>query len=625
MTESVDTVCTLDCPDACSLRITVEADRIVDIDASPANELTDGWICAKVKRHADRVYAPERVLTPLVRVGAKGAAEFRSASWDEAVELIADAMRTAIDRHGPAAVVPFTYNSSAATRERASFTEAFFAAIGATQVAHTICAATHTAAWHSVYGRMPSADPADVVHSDLIVIWGANPTVSNSHFAPLVQQTQSRGARVVVIDPRRTPLASRADLHLAVRPGTDVVLALAIAHWWREHSVLADDFLADHATGLDALLDAARGWSLADAASVCGIESEGIEQLARWWSATPRTMLRLGWGAERNANGGGACRAILSLPVLAGTFGEPGAGVIGAVSVGPDPSRAWPAIERRARRSLPMHQIGRWLAPDGHDPCRVLFVQGANPAVMCPDQRAVHRALRREDVFTVVHEQVITDTARFADVVLPATTSFEIDDVHASYGSRHVHPVRAAIDRVGESRSNDEVGLALAQTFGFDWSRQRIDIEPHLEELGPQVVTARLVDERLGAPAYQPIEAPSPTSLRLISPATSKLINSMFGEFQPPFGGITVHPDDAAQRRIEAGTMVQVSNAQGTITAPLATSPLVRQGVAVMAKGVWLRDMVDGGVNVLTPTSRDALADGACFNDTWVEVAPIAG
>jgi anaerobic selenocysteine-containing dehydrogenase len=534
MTESVDTVCTLDCPDACSLRVTVDAGRIVDIDASPANVLPDGWICAKVKRHAERVYAPERVLTPLVRVGAKGAGEFRRASWGEAVDLVAGAMRTAIDSHGPDAVVAFTYNSSAATRERASLSEAFFAAIGATRVAHTICAATHSAAWRSVYGRMPSADPADVEHSDLVVIWGANPTVSNSHWAPLVQQAQARGARVVVIDPRRTPIASRADLHLAVRPGTDVVLALAIARWWHEHDTLARDFLAAHATGLDAFLDAARDWSFADAAAVCGIDAAAIEQLAQWWAATPRTMLRLGWGAERNANGGAACRAILALPVLVGTFGAPGAGVVGAVSVGPDPSRVWPEVERRSRRSLPMHQIGAWLAPDGNDPCRVLFVQGSNPALMCPDQRAVHRALARHDVFTVVHEQVLTDTTRFADVVLPATTSFEIDDVHASYGSRQVLPVRAAIDPVGESRSNDEVGLALAQAFGFDWSRQRIDVEPHMEELTPQVVRAGLVDARLGAPTYRPVAAPSAAALRLISPASRCIPTTQPSVRSPP-------------------------------------------------------------------------------------------
>ncbi|MEQ1699633.1 MAG: molybdopterin-dependent oxidoreductase [Ilumatobacteraceae bacterium] len=639
-TRVVHTACTLDCPDACSLAVTItdgpSGSRITDIDASPVSSFTDGWICAKVKRHAERVYAPERVLTPLIRTGRKGAGEFRSATWDEVLPLIAGRMQSAVASKGADAVVAFTYNSSAAVVERASFTEAFFAAIGATIAEHTICAHTMGLAWESVYGEMNSADARDVVHSKLVVIWGANPTVSNTHFPPLVQQAVKAGAKVVVIDPRRTAMAKRADLHLALLPGTDTALALAIANLWAADGRLGREFIAAHADGADEFLTAAAEWPVERAAAATGLEEADIVTLADWWGTTRPSMLRIGWGQERNANGGAACRAILALPVLAGHFGEPGSGVIGSVSAGAaKPRRRWPqaALDAPARRSLPLHQVGQWMAPGSADACEVLFVQGANPLVMCPDQRAVVAAFERDDVFTVVHEQVLTDTTRYADVVLPATTSFEIADVTSGYGSLMVMPVEPAIPRVGESRSNDETGLALAQAYGFDWSdvplataapdpgpREAVVPSRQFVDTAPAGDRARLLDPVQGVPRHLDAVAPA-GSLTLISPATSKLINSMFGEFQSPSPAVLVHPDDAADRGLVTGQQVRVASQVATITVPLAVSADTRRGVAVMSKGVWLREHADGwGVNALTPATGDALGNGACFNDTYVTI-----
>jgi anaerobic selenocysteine-containing dehydrogenase len=638
--EVVHTTCTLDCPDACSLAVTVEVGdrgerRIVDIDAAPGNPLTDGWICAKVKRHARRVYAPERVTTPLVRTGPKGSGEFRPATWDEAIALVAGRMRDTIDTVGPDGVVAFTYNSSAGVVERASLTEAFFAAVGATVAEHTICAHTMGAAWESVYGDMASADPGDVVHARLVVIWGANPTVSNTHFPPLVQRAVDAGARVVVIDPRRTAMAKRADLHLAVRPGTDTVLAHAIANLWRERGLLDHAFVAAHADGADEFLAEASSWTLDRAAEVTGLDAADIATLAEWWGTTRPSMLRIGWGQERNANGGASCRAILALPVLGGHFGVPGSGVIGSTGSGEvRAKRRWPRFERRERRSVPLHQVGEWMAPGSADPVRVLFVQGANPVVMCPDQQAVVRAFSRDDVFTVVHEQVLTDTTRYADVVLPATTAFEISDVATGYGTYSVQPVRPVIDRVGESRSNDEVGLALARAFGFDWEAAPLEVA--VTDAGPRLVDvpcrqfvdtepaggrATLVDPVQGVPRHVPVKATHP--LILISPASSKLVNSMFGEFQSPSPAVLLHPDDAATRGLVAGQQVRVRNDLASIVVPLEVHDDTRPGVAVMSKGVWLRHHADGlGVNALTPATGDALVNGACFNDTFVDVTP---
>ncbi|MEX1105959.1 MAG: molybdopterin-dependent oxidoreductase [Ilumatobacteraceae bacterium] len=636
------TACTLDCPDTCSLAVTVIDGRIERIDAAPGNALTDGWICAKVKRHAERVYAPERVQTPLVRTGRKGSGEFRPATWDEALGLVASRLRTAIDETGPSSVVAFTYNSSAGAVERSSATEALFAALGSTVAEHTICAHTAGAAWSSVYGDMPSADPLDVVDARLVVIWGANPTVSNTHFPPLVQRAVDAGARLVVIDPRRTAMAARAHLHLAVRPGTDVVLAMAIAGAWERDGGIDRDFVARHTAGSDEFLAEAASWTLTEAAAVCGVEAADIATLAQWWATTRPAMLRIGWGPERNANGGAACRAILALPALGGHFGVPGSGVIGATDtdlIGA--TRRWPVVEAPARDSVPMHRIGAWMAPDSGTDVSVLFVQGANPVLMCPDQRAVVAAFERDDVFTVVHEQVLTDTARYADVVLPATTAFEVNDVVASYGSYTVQPVRPVIEPVGASRSNDDTGLALARAMGFDW--QFGDLTDVIDDAGPRAVTAGrqfvdvapthdidrpgravLVDPGQGVPRHVAVPADGP--LTLITPASSKLINSMFGEFQSPSIGVRLHPDDAAARGLEAGQAVRVANRLGSVVVPLEVGPDVRPGVAVMSKGVWLRNHeaddtgATWGVNVLTPATADALVGGACFNDATVEV-----
>ncbi len=635
------TTCTLDCPDTCSLAVTVTRDanggeRITDIDAAPGNALTDGWICAKVKKHMHRVYAPERVLTPMIRTGPKGAAEFRDASWDEALSIVAARVTEAIGAAGPDAVVAFTYNSSAGAVERHSMTEALFAALGSTIVEHTICAHTVGAAWESVYGDMGSADPLDVVNAQLVIIWGANPTVSNTHLPPLVQRAVERGAKVVVIDPRRTAMAKRADLHLAIRPGTDTALASAIANHWRTNGYVDRAFIDAHATGAEELLAHSEEWSLERAADVTGLTAADIATLADWWGTTRPSMLRLGWGQERNANGGAACRAILALPVLGGHFGMPGSGVVG--STGTSEIRAeqrWPTFDRLDRRSLPLHQVGAWMAPGSTDPCTVLFVQGANPVVMCPDQKAVVDAFSRDDVFTVVHEQVLTDTARYADVVLPATTAFEIADVTSGYGTYSVQPVRPVIDRVGQSRSNDETGLALARALGFDWEPPSIDVV--VDDPGPRVVDepcrqfvdtmphggrARLVDPDHGLPRYVPVHSSHP--LRLISPASSKLVNSMFGEFQSPSPAIVLHTADARSRGLVAGQQVRVFNDLGSIVVPLEVHDDTRPGVAVMSKGVWLRHHGDGwGVNALTPATGDSLVNGACFNDASVEVESV--
>ncbi|MGZ6957732.1 MAG: molybdopterin-containing oxidoreductase family protein [Acidimicrobiia bacterium] len=652
------TACPLDCPDTCSLSVTVDDGRITKVDAAPGNPCTDGYICQKVKHHARRVYAPERVLTPLIRTGPEGAGEFRAATWDEALDLVVDRLQDAERTHGPESVVPFVYNSSAPLLQDEAG-ERLWRRFGASRVRHTVCAATHTAAYHLTFGDMFSADPADLVHSKLVVLWGANPTVSNIHLAPLVARAQREGARLVVVDPRATAVAKRADLHLAVRPGTDVVLAYAIAHELERQGLLAEDFLAEHATGVEELLAAARAYPAATAAEICGVPADAIAQCATWLGTERPGVVRVGWGIERNRNGGSACAAVFALPVLAGQFGVPGAGVI--ASLGEATPLAWDArepdtpAERRRPRAFGMNRIGATLQdPELDPPIRVLFVQGSNLVATNPDQQSVMLGMAREDLFTVVHDQVLTDTARFADVVLPAATHFELHDLAASYGSYTLQEIRPVIERVGESWSNNEVAAELARRLGydltrFDTSRDAV-LERCLRDEGtydgvrptrPPGGTVQFRDTfpshpdgrahlaslpGLGVPRYVPLADELP--LALLSPSSPRTINSMFGEFQPSDPVVRIHPDDAAARAIGDGDAVVVHNARAQVPTVARLDPDLLPGVVTMPKGSWCRDFAGGlTANALVPDTLSDLADGACFNDTRVEIerAPHSG
>ncbi len=664
------TACPLDCPDGCSLAVVVDdAGRLVSVDAAPPdpddptlNALTAGFICRKVKGHAERVYTPERVMTPLVRTGPKGSGRFREATWDEALDLVADRLRATIAEHGPGAVAPYLYTSSGGALASDALVPLLWEVLGTAEVAETICAAAAGEAWDLTFGDMPSAHPLSIVDARLVVLWGANPAVSNTHLPPLVAEAKRRGATVVVVDPRRTATAKRADLHLAVRPGTDVALALAVAASMEAQGLLANEFLADHATGVDEHLATAREWTPERAADVCGIPVEQIVDLAHLLGATRPAFVRVGWGLERTRNGGSAVRAVLALPVLAGQFGVPGTGVLLSTTHTPfwDSSPLRDAVlgpERTdaPRRQINMNRIGAVLAGTDPDeaPVHLLFVQGSNPAATAPNQALVHRGLSREDLFCVVHEQVMTDTARLADVVLPATTHFEADDVAVAYGTFVAQPVVAVIDRVGASRTNAEVAAGLAVRLGHDattWDPDPARVLGLVTRGGALTAVSTLDPEaavpfrdvwpthpdhpgdrraRLATSAapdavasYREIDSDLP--LTLITPASPRTINTMLGEWNPVDGSVHVHPDDAAARGIADGQAVRVWNELAVLEVTATVDPDLRPGVAAMAKGAWCRDSVGGlTANALVPDTLSDLAGGACFNDARVEIAPL--
>ncbi len=633
------TACPLDCPDTCSLSVTVEEGRLVGVGAAPGNPVTAGWICHKVKHHARRVYAPERVMTPLVRTGRKGEGTFRPVSWDDAIDLVAGRMRDAIGEHGPASVLPYVYNSSAGALTSAGLTALLFARLGVPEVAHTICAATAGQAWDDTFGDMLSADPRDVPHARLVVVWGANPTVSNTHLLPLVTEATRNGATLVVVDPRRTGVAQRADLHLAVRPGTDVVLAYALARLLHQQGAVDEAFCAQHASGVEQFLDAAAEWTVERAAEVCGLEADDISTLATLIATRRPALLRIGWGPERNRNGGSSCRSILGLWVLAGQFGQRGGGIIASLSGAAPLSSRRVALGARPAPTgcVNMNRVGAILCGEeaGAAPASVLFVQGANPAATAPDQRTMLRGLGRDDLFTVVHDQVMTDTARYADVVLPATTHFEADDVAVSYGTYVMQAVPAVIDRVGESRTNNEVAAALATRLGLDPVEFDPDpsvlldrmaagapVEPvqELREPGGTVQfvdtfpsfadrRARLLvdDGELPLPRYRPLGGPD--RLTLISPATAKTINSIFAEFDPPPAVISINPADAAARGVVADSMVRVWNDQATLELPCRIDAHAAPGRVLHPEGP-VAQRVAGRAHGEQPRPRHDLRSG---------------
>ena len=657
MRTTLTTACPLDCPDACTLAVTVEDGRIVDIDAATgpdSNPFTQGYICKKVKNHATRVYSPERIMSPLIRTGTKGSGEFRAASWAEATELVATRIRTAIDANGVDSVLPYLYSSSAGLFASSGRTPQLFARLGCPEIAHTICASTVSAAWDQVFGDMLSADPFDLQHSKLIVVWGANPNASNTHLTPLITQAAKRGATIVVVDPRRTGVAQRADLHLALQPGSDVVLAYAVTRWLHEHGHHDDAFLAAHTSGSAEFLAAAQEWTTARAAEVCGLAEADIVAFAELVSTRRPAMLRLGWGLERNRNGGSSCVSVLGLWLVAGHFGRVGSGVIGSTSgLAPvDMSRLVPAgTELPPRREMSMNDVTHALRGElaGWPRTEVLFIQGANPVATALDQSALLRGLQRDDLFTVVHEQVMTDTAALADVVFPATTHYEAGDLAGSYGSFSMQIVRPVIDRVGESRTNDELAAAIAIAMGlpdaeFDPSPavmaaltrtdegdgdrlairdgtstvQFVDVHPVFAD-GSSV--ARLTDPSsvLPVPRYNEL---AKRTLTMLTPASSKTINSMFADTDPPARVISIHPDDAAARGIADGAAVRVFNQLGEIRLAAAIDHSVRVGVVSIAKGLWRRHFDNGSTpNVLIPYGEADLGRNACFNDAQVEVA----
>ena len=465
--------CPLDCPDTCSWLVDVEDGRAVGLRGDRANPFTHGALCPKVNRYLDALHDPDRVTHPLRRVGAKGEGRFERIGWDEAIELAAAGLRSAIERHGPESVLPYYFAGTEGMVQGWIMGPRLFAALGASKLRTTICTAAAGAALRATYGGSVGMDPEAFEHADLIILWGANLLSTNLHQWRFVLEAQKRGAHVVAIDPLRTDTAERCDEHIAPRPGTDAALALGLMRTVLDEGAEDRDWLTRNTEGWPELEARLAEWPVERAAEVCGLPVEDVRALGRRFAHTRPTAIRLGLGLQRHGGAGAAMRAILALPALTGDFRHVGGGALcmtGAHFGGIDPGRvAVPAdLGAPPARTINMSRLGEALTEYDDPPVAAMVVFDANPAASNPDHARVHAGLAREDLFTVVLEQRMTDTVDFADIVLPATMQPEHLDLHDSYGHHYVTLNLPAVEPPGECLPNSEIFRRLARALGLD-------------------------------------------------------------------------------------------------------------------------------------------------------------
>jgi anaerobic selenocysteine-containing dehydrogenase len=674
-------VCPHDCPSACALAVTTEDGRIVDVVGDRSHPFTRGVICGKVHDYGERVYSPLRVLRPMRRVGPKGAARFEPISWDEAIEEIAHRFTRIIAQWGPEAILPFSY---AGTLGRVQYYAGhpLFHALGASQLDRSICVSTAYAGWRATLGVVAGNDSEQMVGAELVILWGINAAYTHINLMTLVKEARARGARIVCIDPYRTRTARQADEHLMIRSGTDGALALGLMHVLIREDLLDHGYIARATLGFAALRDHVRAYPPERVAAITGLPAEAIVDLARRYGRTRAAYLRVGIGLSRHENGGMTCRAIACLPALTGAYAHPHGGALlgssGAFGPGDTVLERRDLLPTPPPRTINMVQLGRALTDSElRPPVMALYVYNSNPAAVCPGSSRVLEGLAREDLFTVVHEQVQTDTADYADLLLPATTSMEHWDVYRSFGHLYLQLAEPVIPPVGESRSNWEVFGQLARAMGLPDRHYETPlpdlIDAHLRAMGPAaegVTFERLRAERsvrIAVPRpYLPFAdgAPTPSGrvefysdtllgqglpplptyvplresrdnpaigtrfpLRCHVPPNRFFLNSSFSQsslLRARQGGPTVaiHPDDAAGRRIVSGDLVALANDRGRARFTAVLSDDTPPG-QVVVEGIWWHKFMPGGrgVNVLTSDGLADMGGGPAFHSTMVEVS----
>ena len=664
ITTVVETACPLDCPDACSLAVTIQQRKIVKIDGSRRNPVTDGYICAKVRRFGERVYGADRLLYPAVRSGRKGSGQFKRITWDEAIDLVATKFEKAKASAGAESILPYSYGGSNGLLTQDNIDAQLWRRFGTSRLARTVCAAPTGAANMALYGKMASVTYQDYPEARLIILWGVNPSASGIHIIPYVREAQKRGATLVVIDPRTTALARSADMHLAIKAGADVVVALAIHRYLFENGYADLAFLSEHASGADMLRERAEPWTFERAAEVSGVDASAIEALAALYATSSPALVKCGWGLERNRNGGNAALAVLALPAVGGKFGIRGGGYSMSNSASWNIERTWIDAPEPDTRIVNMNHLGRALTEYDDPPVNVLFVYNCNPAATVPDQRRVIRGLERENLFTVVFEQVMTDTALYADLLLPNTTFLEGYDFAKGYGAITLDLGRPVIDAVGEARTNADVFGALCsrlgllkdeeptgeldlmvtvlkqlpQSIGRDLGEgvmasppcgpapvQFVDVFPNTPDRKVQLFPAALDPTTpMGLYRYQPDPQTDRYPLALISPASDRTISSTLGELPRPDVKLLMHPDDARARGLEENDVVRIFNELGEVHCPLTVAPAIRPGTVSLPKGIWRRSTRNNLTGTaLVPDTLTDLGGGACFNDARVQVASL--
>ena len=664
--ETVRVVCAHDCPDMCSLLAEVEDGRVRRVRGDPEHKFTAGFACAKVNRDAELVHSPERLKTPLRRTGRKGDGSFAPIGWDEALDEIAARWKEIVAESGPLALLGYAYSAHQGQLNR-SLVLGLFHALGTSRlVAGTVCDTCCEEAWNMTVGAIGGADPEAVDDSDLIVAWGADLVATNVHFWAKAEAAQKRGVKIIVIDPRRSRTARLADTHLQIKIGTDAALALGIMHILARDGMVDRDYIGAHTLGFDRLAaEVLPRFPPERAATVTGLTVAEIEEFAAMYGAAKRSFIRLGEGMTRLARGGEALRAVALLPGVTGAYGRHGGGALLLTAASCDLNYA--ALRRPsgpAETRLVNHsRLGDALLNLRDPPLRALFIAANNPAVTCPDAGKVRQGLLREDLFTVVHDPFLTVTARYADIVLPATTYLETEDFYRAYGTYWAQYAPAAVAPQGEARSNFRLAQELAARMGltdpifhrspaevfgallrgsaFDTDAIRAGRPtrygaPQAQEFRTPSGRLEFYSERMAAAGLMPMPdwRPDPQEEQDKARWPLRLLTAP-GYFQAhtAYAGVAflrqregkpycvLHPDEAARRGLADGAKVRLFNERGAVGLVLRVSDEVLPGVVLVPGQRPDGETLDGTVNLLVADRYTDIGDGATYQSTFLDIA----
>lgn len=663
--------------------VTVQDGKAIRVSGDPSHPVTQGFLCAKVSRYVERTYHPERVLYPMRRVGPRGSGRWQRITWDEALDEIVARFRAIIAEYGPQAILPYSYAGAMGLLMYGSMDRRFFHKLGASLLERTICAEAGFLGYKYTNGAAIGTDIEQFAQARLILLWGTNTLTSNPHLWPFIKRARAQGAQVIAIDPYRSRTAQQCDAHLALNPGTDAALALGMLHVIFAEGLEDREYLARATLGAEQLRARAAEFPPERVAAITGLQAAQIVDLARRYATTQPAAIRINYGLQRHAGGGMAVRTIATLPAVVGAWRYPAGGILLSTS------GAFPlniaALERPdlippGTRAINMNELGRALTELNDPPIKALFVYNSNPAAVAPDQTRVHQGLMRDDLFIVVHEQFPTDTAMYADLLLPATTQLEHADIHKAYGHLYLLWNAPAIAPLGEALPNTELFRRLAARMGFDdacfrdsdedMARQVLQSDhPALAGITLELLKERgwvrlnlpqpwapfadgrfptpsgkceLFSERMAAAGLDPVPAYTPPAespqtapelaqrypLALLTPPAHHFLNTTFVNVLKRYEGgprLEIHPDDAAARGIGEGDLVRVFNDRGEFVVPATISERVKPGLVVALSIWWNRYLPAGrGVNATTSQRLSDMGGGATFYDNLVQVEKVS-
>jgi len=659
-------VCPLDCPDACSLNAIVTQGRLIKVKGSKANPVTGGVVCGKVsKYYPEFVHGTHRLTTPLRRTGEKGTSDFKKISWDEAIELCYQKIQQGIDEYGSESIMPLNYAGPHGQLAENSMDMRFFYKLGATQLNRPpMCAGVRSLAYTSLFGSTLAMPAEQAEHSDLIILWGVNLTTSYLHLMKIVNKARKKGAKVIVIDPKRIKTANIADLYLQITPATDVFFALAITAEFERRGMVDHIKIKDKVSGLEEYLAHAKTFQLDKVTEVCGLAQKNVEEFITLFRNAKRVSMMVGVGVERSRNGGSSIRSAMALSILTGQFGKLGQGQMGYYSPAfhktPD-KLARPDLLEKTGNTRTFNLINaaeHILDRDNAIPIKTVFIYNHNPVIMHQNQNKMIKALSHKDVFVIGCDINMTDSMKYADVILPACSHFEHSDVYASYGYTQLQRTEAAIAPVGESLPNTEIFRRLAKRFGFDEAtfkesdeqlqEQAFDLSSantqvnKVSEISTHASLSMLATDHIwlsdkkdkvtlynetlekkygyGLPRFKDITKPYP--FILVTSAHFHRSNSTFGGCRIELEKVDINPQDAENLSISHGQKVKLSNDNGETILMANVCDDVAPGVLYSHKGAWLESSSTGQtINALLDNNQTDIGEGAAFYDTFVNLA----